>query len=280
MKTATCAHDTRGVSLVELLVAMAILAVALTPLLGIFLQSLKLSEKAYRMSMATNLARDMAEEIRVKDFWEPYFGKDLDRRQPYFPYRDPNPTPQPFGLDTINISTDGPNDNYVVGNPRYLAFDDVDDYHGWCRGKDCETFCLNFVGTPQEVLCRDNTYLETYDGKPYNGRGGYPLYADFTRRVEVFNIHPSNNASKTDKAAVSELEHPVIFETYTTQAKDFLFYDLRAANFQNLTTRSGMPATGRTRLKVVRVTVEYTGPLTPPIKVEDVNLITWPISAQ
>jgi len=278
MRMRTIYTHKRGVSLVELLVAVAILAVALTPLLAIFLQSLKMSEKAYKMSIATNLARDLAEEIRSQYFWEPYYSLDAIRKEGYFPMVT---TFQPFGLDTNGLGDDKYDPDDIDGHDadtndgRFAYLDDVDDYDGWCRGKDCETFCT--TETTASGICKDESYLETYDGFRYNGSGGYPWYADFTRKVEVFNIYANNNADKSGPADAATLEHDIAFKT-STDDKTFLFYDLREANFPNLTTRGGASASGRTRLKVVKVTVEYTGPITPPITVEDLNLVSLPIS--
>ena len=254
----------RGMSLIELLVAIAILAIALTPLLSLFLHALRASEKAHKMAIANNLARDLAEEIRSQGFWDPTYSEDQIEKEKYYPI---NTSIQPFGVDT--------DDGYTVGTARYDALDDVDDYHGWCRGQDCDVFCVaiqaeitaGVVPAGQINLCQDDYFLETYDGGVYNGKGNYPNYPGFTRKVEVFNIYPHVTSIIP--------EHNI---QIGGDSRPFLFYDLRESKFPNLTSDGGVSARGMTRLKVIRVTVEYTGPATPDIQVEDVNLVVLPLS--
>jgi hypothetical protein len=60
----------------------------------------------------------------------------------------------------------------------------------------------------------------------------------------------------------------------------FLFYDLRDETLPNLRTSQKGPAQGKTRLKVVKVTVTYQGAVTPDVKIEDVGLVVYPISKE
>lgn len=252
------ATQEQGVSLIELLVAVAILAVGLTPLLSIFLHSLRASEKAHKMSIANNLARDMAEEIRSASFWEPDLMNDETEQEKYFPKKEDTAQPVEFEEAPFIVDSD----------KRIYKFDDVDDYDGWCRGKEC-TDCTDY---PTGV-CVDETYLETYDGQKYDGSGGYPDYTDFTRKVEVFNIFPHITSVVP--------EHTLEFKNFTSP-KPFLFYNLSEDVFPTLTTRvengTTVHATGRTRLKAVKVTVQYTGRVSSPVGVEDYSLVVLPIS--
>lgn len=244
-----CIRKQLGVSLVELLVALAILAIALVPLLSVFLHALKTTEHSNKRTIAINLARDMLEEIRSKEFVEPGVS--------------PSGGPATVGLET--------SDGYSATVSR-LFLDDVDDYDGWCRGQDCE--CGGVppdTGTSGDGLCDDNSALEAYDGTAYQGEG-YPHYMGFTRRVEVFNIHPT-----PDQGNQQPREHRMdIGKDTARKSKKFNFYDLRAENFPNLTGN----AAGNSRLKVVKVNVTYKGVATPDINIEDFALVVLPASKE
>ena len=254
-------HQERGVSLIELLVALAILAVALTPLLAVFLQALKASEKANKNALITSLARDMAEEIRATAFWDPNYAYDENTAKNYFP-RDKNDTPQPFGLETAN--------GEAYSSSRLNSFDDVDDYNGWCRGENC----TNCAAYPSGV-CQDDTDLESYDGRKYDG-SSLPQLNNYTRKVEVFNIFPHI----TSEFPVPEHNVNITDTNYDDSwtSKPFLYYNYNDDIYPNLTTYGTISARGRTRLKIVKVTVEYNGPVVPPMAVEDLNLVVSPLS--
>lgn len=263
----------RGLSLVELLIAVAILATALTPLLAIFVHGVQTAEKGNKMTIANNLARELAEEIRSQSFWEPSLMNHPTAKQSYFPIE--GGSAQRFGLDTdsspINI-----NDGYATNKSRYATLDDVDDYHGWCRGDNC-----NCAGLPasQTILCQDNTPLENYDGTKLS-------YTGFTRRVEIFNIFPTpqnNRPTQHSINLVKKLDPTTPSNTVYVDAP-FQFFDLRDASFAQLTTSgtgtAKIFATGRSRLKVIRVIVEYQGSATSAVKVEDVSLAVQPLSEE
>jgi len=247
----------RGLSLVELLIAVAILAVALTPLLAIFVHGVQTAEKANKMTIANNLARDLAEEIRAQSFWEPTLMNSQTLKKGYFPYD--NGAAQPFGLDT--------DDAYTTAKARQDTLDDVDDYNGWCRGDNCT--CAT-----GQVLCVDNTPFENYDGTklPYTG---------FTRRVEIFNINPTRNKIKPAKHNVKMVTN---YNDMAAADQPFQFFDLRETSFALLTTSgTGTAKTfakGNSRIKVIRVVVEYSGTATSSVKVEDVNLAVQPLSEE
>ncbi len=241
-------YQEKGMSIVELLVALTILATALTPLLALFLQSLKVSDKANKMMLAANLARDLGSEIRSLDFWDPDIAYDEDARDKYFPRRED--VPQPFGLELSAGES--------FSGSRLQSFDDVDDYDGWCRGKDCDC-----TGVPAGV-CVEDTELETFDGDKYDG-SKYPKYAGFTRSVKVMNIFPNELVIQK-----------IIFRNWST--KEFKFFDFRPEVLPNLTSVAGVSAKGRTRLKIVTVNVKYTGSVAPGVNVDDVNLLAMPFS--
>lgn len=262
--TRRCRADhERGVSLIELLVALAILAVGLTPLLSVFLHALKMSEKANKNAIITSLARDMAEEIRSSVFWDPNCAYDESCAKDFFP-RDPDETPQSFGLEV------SAGEAYNATRGRIGSFDDVDDYNGWCRGKNC--VCDASLPTG---VCVDESDLESYDGRKYDGNA-LPKLNNYTRRVEVFNIFPHITTE------IPVPQHQVDVETaYNTSwnSKQFLYYNYNEENYEELRSKNdGTVATGITRLKIVKVTVEYDGPVVPPMAVEELNLITAPLS--
>jgi Tfp pilus assembly protein PilV len=62
----------QGLSLVELLIAAVILVVALVPLMRVMMYALETGSRANKMTIATNLARDLAEEIRTQAYAEDY----------------------------------------------------------------------------------------------------------------------------------------------------------------------------------------------------------------
>lgn len=251
-----------GVSLVELLVAVAILGIALTPLLSIFVHALKTAEHSNKRTIALNLARDMQEEIRSKAFVEPDPPAPPAGSQ-YYPL---GTSMQPFGLDS--------NDGYSASVAR-TKLDDVDDYDGWCRGQDCT--CVAPQAT--DGRCRDNTPLEAYDGTKYEGRG-YSLYQGFTRMVQVFNILPNISTVRGGEPP----EHSMDLGVGTYRSEDpFNFYDLRQENISKLMndpTKGGRSVKGRSRLKVIKVIVTYNGPVTAPVKVEDMALVVLPVSKE
>jgi len=252
-----------GVSLIELLVALAILAIALVPLLSLFLHALKMTEHSNKRTIAINLARDLQEEIRSKQFVDPSHDDALG-----------GPSIVTFEEGTFVVGTD----------TRLTKLDDVDDYDGWCRGQDC-TACDGTSST--DNLCVDDSPLQAYDGTTYDGRG-YPHYQGFTRKVAVFNVWP--NLSTTVSAGEvrrgnEPKEHQIAIGAADSAYREdvsFNFYDLRADNFENLTgSRSPYGiARGNSRLKVVKVTVTYTGAVTPDINIEDIALVVLPVSRE
>lgn len=253
-------RKTDGVSLIELLVAVAILAVALIPLLGLFLQGLKATEHSHKRTIAINLARDLQEEIRSKSFTEPN-PPALSGSALYYPN---GTTMLPFGFDESPFGT---------GDTRWAKFDDADDYNGWCRGQDCN--CS--AATLASGLCVNNSPLESFNGKKYTGQG-YTQYQGFTRKAEVYNVFPNIStrlvAGETRRGSEPREHNLTVGSDLTT----FNFYDLRDQSIPGLRNdpRKGS-AQGRSRLKVVKVTVIYKGPVTPLITVEDIGLVVLPL---
>lgn len=234
----------RGVSLVELLVAMAILATVLTPLLGIFMQALKTSMHANRRTIARSLAREMVEEIRSKPFIDPLISLRTGTMYPR------GTTPQPFGFNAS-----GENDGtYNQAVSRLRQFDDVDDYNGWCRGPRC-----NCAGVTPAGICDATLPLEDYNGTRYAGTG-FAHYQGFTRQVQVFNVTPATPGTHSMEIGRGAYR----------DEKNFRFYDLRS---EQMTAA----ANGMTNLKAIRVTVTYSGGTTPEFSIEDVALTVLPV---
>jgi prepilin-type N-terminal cleavage/methylation domain-containing protein len=245
-----------GVSLIELLVALAILAIALVPLLSLFLHALKMTEHSNKRTLAINLVRDIQEEIRSREFAEPY--------------EDALGGPSVVGFEETP---------FVPGtDSRLTKLDDVDDYNSWCRGQDCQCGGTEpDTGVSTDGLCDDNSPLEAYDGTTYDGRG-YPLYLGFTRMVEVYNIWPNVSTTSGREAP----EHWIALGAGSYRKDEpFNFFDLREENFPNLTSCAAKgSAKGNSRLKVVKVTVTYTGAVTPDVKIEDTALVVLPVSRE
>jgi prepilin-type N-terminal cleavage/methylation domain-containing protein len=234
----------QGLSLVELLVALAILAVGIVPLIRVLVYGLDTGNRANKMTIVTNLARDMAEEMRSQSFSEEFVYPDpscsVDTAYPQVVT-----TAQCFGREggsedeSFTVSKGG----------RIKVFDDIDDYDGWCRGEDC-------IGGFKP--------LETYDGFQYNGQQGYPFYHGFTRRVRVHNIDAAD-------AYVTEFRADP-FSDYTSTDSTQL---IKRYDFDNWSTIT-IGQRGLTPLKRIEVTVTYNGPVTKGIEVIDVSYAVMP----
>ncbi len=162
----TYRKNERGVTLIELLVAGAILTIGLIPIVRVLMYGLQTSSRANKLTLATNLARDLSEEIRTQAFSEEFVYPDPQCVATDAYPRKPS-IAQCFGTEA------GENSATTAANGgRVSVFDDVDDYIGWCRGKECP-------GEPP---------LETFDGLQYDGTQGYPAYNGFTRRVRIHNL--------------------------------------------------------------------------------------------
>ena len=98
--------DIKGFTLVEILIAIVVLAIALVPLIGVFTTGSKESGVAQKITIGTSLAQDLLEEIRSKQF-------DEDIINPTIPNKL------------------GPEKNEKRFNPPTRNFDDVDDYNGY-----------------------------------------------------------------------------------------------------------------------------------------------------
>lgn len=243
----------RGVSLVELLVAMTILLIGLVPMMRVFLYALQTGNRARKMTVATNLARDMAEEIRTKAFSNEYADYKNNSWQAVYP-RDPD-VAQTFGLETGEDA-----DTTSSNGGRLKVFNDVDDYDGWCRGTDCGV-------TPVKPL-------ETFDGQVY-GKEGLVNLNGYTRRVRVRNLFPKfqNQTTYNPYYEVGEVDQ----ETYMKSVIDFKRY-----NFENWSSccrfdEDGNDVTGKSALKIIEVTVIYQGPDLADVRVKDLSFTTLPM---
>ncbi len=272
----------QGLSLVELLVAVAILAVAIIPMVRILMFGLQTGNRANKLTIATNLARDLTEEIRIQAFAEEfvYPNPSCDRDSAYPKTADA----QCFGLEageTVDTATNG---------GRIDVFDDADDYDGWCRG-DCND-------TPDNSA--DDTFLETYDGRKYNGEEGYPAYYGFTRRVRVHNLDAAgkhlsefdqNPFKNSTSEEAEEDENPIRrynFDNWSAIVTESAF---REGTSDEIVVTDGddpfkitrdeddnaIAATGLTPLKRVEVIVTYNGPTVSGIEVSDVSYVVLPL---
>ncbi len=268
-------NNEAGFSLIELLVAIAILGVALTPLLGIFTHGLKVAEKANKLTLATSLARDMTEEIRSLPFWEPNNSINGVSKDTYFPATN---VPQSFGFEE---------GTYDVNKSRSEQLDDVDDYNGWCRGPKCDCtgkpagICKPDTPTNPSVLeAMSKLEPAVADSFKYNGVNGRPNYPGLTQSVRVYNISLKH---LNDEHQI-DFNIPVVYQGSTPSKKDFLYYDLRdAARLRTMTMirEKGMTpkrAAGLTRVKIIEVTVQYDGQIAAGIKYTDIGMSVLPVS--
>lgn len=239
----------QGLSLIELLVASTILLIAVIPLLQVIMYGLQTSIRGEKITLATNLARDLAEEMRTQAFSEEFVPSGSTECPVDAVYKKKAGVPQCFGLESgESVAT-------AQHGGRIAVFDDVDDYDGWCRGKDCQG---------------GYRPLETYDGFLYNGTQGYPPYLGFTRRVKVRNLDVGGDRP------VSEF-HADPFASYTSTDGTLFIkrYDFR--NWSALTVKKdGTNATGLTPLKRIEITVTYNGSVVRGIEVADVSYVVMP----
>lgn len=245
----------QGLSLVELLIAATILVIALVPLMRVMMYALETGSRANKMTIATNLARDLSEEIRTQAYAEDYV---LFNRASGCNYQMNYPvtnTPQCFGLEEGDIATI----NTLGGGGRIRVFDDVDDYDGWCRGRDC-----------------GGTYkpLETFDGHTYDGKEGYPSYHNFTRRVRIHNLDLIERNVSFFKADPFE---SYTSSNYTQPIKRYLFQNWSTELIYRTGT-TDVRATGLSSIKRIEVTVTYDGTDTSGIEAVDVAYVVMPIS--
>ncbi|MBD3306215.1 hypothetical protein GF339_07485 [candidate division KSB3 bacterium] len=253
----------KGITLVELLVAVVILLIGIVPMVRVLIFALETGNRARKITVATNLARDMAEEIRMQAFSEEFVRAvnqcDLIGTNPVYPYSDTNP--QCFGRE----SGEDPAQTTSQGG-RIKVFDDVDDYDDWCRG-DCSN-------TADDLS--DDTYLETYDGYQYDGTQGYPPYLGYTRRVRIHNLELSNRHIK------QFTRDP--FPGYTSEVNDKLIRRYRLdedAGFNNWSSltddTSGNHMQGLTPFKRIEVTVTFHGPGVQGVEIQDVSYAVMPV---
>ena len=243
----------RGMSLVELLVAMTILVVGIVPLMRVMMFSMRTGSRANVTSVATNLARSMGEEIRMKAFAEEFtveFTESGGDPDDYYPVTD---VAQSFGLETGETS-------FSVGDSRFNIFDDVDDYNNWCRGPECDC-----TGITPAALCSTSP-VETYEGYAQNGTKGYPNYQRYTRRVRVFNLDANEDLRYTRAP----------FENLSGVLVTINRYNFEESNYQNHTAN----ATGFSPLKLIEVTVSYRaaeGVATESMEIKDVSMSVMPL---
>ncbi len=242
----------RGVSLVELLVAMTILVIGIVPLMRVMMFSLRTVNRARVTSTATNLSRGMGEEIRMKAFSEEFtvdFSGDPDD---YYPVTD---DAQSFGTEETS---------YSAGDARFYTFNDVDDYDNWCRGPEC--VCGS--ETPAD-LCSSAALVETYDGHVYDGSAGYPDYRRYTRQVRVFNLDAIEDESYS-RAPYENLSGVMV---------EINRYNFEETNYYNHTA----DATGLSPIKIIEVTVSFSataGIATEEMTLKDVSISVMPLLAE
>jgi type II secretory pathway pseudopilin PulG len=246
-------HRERGLSLVEILVAIVILLLGIVPLMRLMMFSLRTGNRAHVRTVATDLARGMGEEIRMKAFAEEFIEDFPGDRDVLYPNTD---TPQSFGLDGTETA-------FSVGDGRFFAFDDVDDYNQWCRGPACDC-----TGVIPAALC-DTSPIETYDGNKYDGTKGFPAYPQYTRKVHVFNVNvDAANIGTYRKAPFENLSGMYIYINR---------FDFEESNFSNITS----DAAGLSPLKIIEVTVTYHGVRVADSReaqeVKDVSMAVMPI---
>jgi len=98
--------NSKGFTLVEILISVVILAMAIVPFIGVFTSGIKGGGVAQKIVIGNNLVQDLMEEIRSKKFDE-----------------DPGSPTSPGQL--------GPEQQESRDNTPPNNFDDVDDYNGY-----------------------------------------------------------------------------------------------------------------------------------------------------
>lgn len=109
-----CRADNRGVSFVEVIVSMLILAIAVIPLLGCFMMSLKVNAKSRQAMSATIVAQNVMEcvkeyaksDVKIED------GSGIEKYLPDTYAESFSPT-STYGLFTLSNVREGVNDYYV-----------------------------------------------------------------------------------------------------------------------------------------------------------------------
>ena len=99
----------RGFILVEASIAYVILAVALTALVPVFIVALRANRQAQNTQVATDLSRELIEEVRMRRW---------DEATPLTPIYISTPTAS-IGVDAGETASDK------------RTFDDIDDFNGW-----------------------------------------------------------------------------------------------------------------------------------------------------
>ncbi len=115
--------NSKGFTLVEILISVVILAMVIVPFIGVFTSGIKAGGAAQKIVIGNNLAQDLMEEILSRQFDE-----------------DPSDLTPPDQL--------GPELNEDRTNMSPNDFDDVDDYNG-------------YVDAPPEEV--DGTVMNEYD---------------------------------------------------------------------------------------------------------------------
>lgn len=244
----------RGVSLIELLVAVAILLIGVVPLIRVIMYGLEVSNRAHKMTRATNLAREMAEEIRSQAYSEEFVYGDrasgCDNLEIVYPETD---TAQCFGLEAGESHTDT-----ASKGGRIAVLDDIDDYNGWCRGRECGGSFLP---------------LEDHDGEQHSNESLW-----FTRRVRIHNLNVAGRELETFRRD--------IFPNYTSSEDKSPYSEqtIKRFNFENWSsltqkedaTGSMVDASGWTWLKRIEVRVTHNGAMVKDLEVVDVSYAVMP----
>ena len=108
--------NTKGMTMVELMIAVTILLVVIVPLTKSLFSSLKGAMSFGDANIAVQLAQDLLEEIKQKKW---------DETEPVGGGQAPGPTYSAIGRDTGETNPDT-----TGANAAKLTWDDIDDYNG------------------------------------------------------------------------------------------------------------------------------------------------------
>ena len=241
-------------------------------MLRVFLYELHVSNRSYKMTTATTLARDLAEEIRSQHFSEEFAKYTSDAHKSKWGltiFVQDDTTRQDFGLEGSESHDPAVT---TAGGGRIRVLNDVDDYDEWCRGRDCP-------GTGKDKP------LETFDGQKYDGTDGFDDYTKvFTRRVRIRNIDVRKQEERLK--APFDGKSPVRFNRYNFEnwsalrcipPKDNNFTEVQLRAF-NCGVQDAIDATGLTHLKRIEVTVSVSGLGVEDLEIQDVSYAVMPLT--
>jgi MSHA pilin protein MshD len=185
-------RETKGLTLIEIMLAMTILVIAVIPLMKMLGDTIKGAQTFGEITIATQLAQDLMEEIKSKkwDETEPNDGTITT-------------TPTRIQVDNATHGLDDINNENVTQTPGNgkTNWDDMDDYDGLTETPSLDTnnnVITNYGKFSRTVEVRYVTITQTSSGPPPvetvalagptgMGSGGANPTTDFKRIIVIVN---------------------------------------------------------------------------------------------